>query len=289
MRKIFHYDHFDKFLTHESWLNTPADNDEIERPGDSTYVAPPYNYSENLIPVFIEEKNYWTLAENNFWNPEIIDLSYNSGEILKGIPQLPTILADRLHIFPSIPKLLAIGLFGFRFECRVQELNRRIKDIYIIHDELYKKSGIAIPQFSTYYTTEIELIVYLMKKVIDELITLTYVQTFYEKILNTHLITIDSIGSLFKENDDEIILLREKLNFNIHKNYFKIINDLHNSMKHDITFSEAFSFRGVNEPCAFSLQSKKGNYHKITFHAHSINQLVSGLTKFLKEIFGPNI
>ncbi|EMF82942.1 hypothetical protein LEP1GSC188_3052 [Leptospira weilii serovar Topaz str. LT2116] len=57
MRKIFHYDPFDKFLTHESWSNTPSDDDEIGKPAHSTYVVPPNDYAENLIPVFKEEKN----------------------------------------------------------------------------------------------------------------------------------------------------------------------------------------------------------------------------------------
>ncbi|EMK14731.1 hypothetical protein KHM19_05560 [Leptospira borgpetersenii] len=59
---------------------------------------------------------------------------------------------------------------------------------------------------------------------------------------------------------------------------------MYNSMKHDIIFSEVFDRRGVDEPCAFALQSQRGDYSKITFHAHSMSQLVIGLTKFLKEI-----
>ncbi|MBP9021836.1 MAG: hypothetical protein KBH06_01420 [Spirochaetes bacterium] len=279
--KLYNFDRFDKFLISEE----DAPIDQISKEpclhGFSTFVIPPSIVPDGKIPVFDGEK--WNIVENKFWVPSVEEKTFYSGRNYTGIPQLPIPDAFCCISLPSIPRLLNGALFGSKLSNRIRIINLHIVNIFKKHENILNPKTADHLLHSTYHT-DIELVIYLIKRSIDDIITANYVKLYISDIETSHKIFIESIGDLLstkkKNGKDEV---KDCIKFNKHEKFLKTINDLHNSLKHDFFSPETDMRFGLNFPVVISIKTDHGDLNKIDYHNHSLGQLVLGFSDFLLD------
>lgn len=297
--KVYNYDPFDKFFTYESKADLDPITQKPMLPAHSTFIEIPRNYSAEVIPVFNEEEQKWEVKKNSFWYPKIEEINFYTGRDAEGIPQIP--FSNYYDIvkksnFRSIPRLLNAALFCMHLSERFRLMNNYIHDVFITHTKIMKQSqGLCFDIINiSQYNATIEFIVYLMKKSIDEIIMMTYVQSYYEKIVTTHYIAIQSIGDLFSNNpkyETERQTIKERVGFVKCESFFRIINDVHNGYKHDLFLAEMNMLFGENFPTVRVLKARNdkkagcADLNRISYHNHSLGQMVIGFSNFITDFF----
>jgi hypothetical protein len=260
---------------------------EIMVPGSATLIKPPDNYAEQEIPVFDLINKKWIIKKDDFWRPEIIEKSYNSGMYYNEFPCVP--YYDDIKALGSskfnknIPRLLNSSLHYYYLCQRMKVINLRIINVLTIHKKLIP---VVDPMTHIYYNSEIEIIIYLMKLSIDDIISMTYVNKYYEDVVENHNIAIDSIGRLITENKkhgNEKTEIKRLINFDKHQEIITIINDIHNGFKHDVFNSEAALEIGLDYPIVSAIIKKNSNFNIMEYHRHDLGQLVIGFSKFIND------
>jgi|GEM_PF-2962735 len=283
---VFDYDRYDRFFTGPSSAQLNQKTGEVLVPGDATEVPPPAEWPEGCIPVFCPDKNVWEIRPDTFWRPQKTkEDGYDSGESLDGIPQLPTINPFTIRSFAEIPRVFSQGLFNVSFSQRIQESNRRIREIYEMHSLLTQNNGPIDSNLFYRYKLEIEICIYLFKKSIDEIVTVIYTDLYIERIKECHKIEIRSIGHILqpKKGEDEIVQrIKEAMQFEKHGAFLRVVNDLHNSFKHDIITSETSVIFGIDEPIITTLKSSRGNLSRLRYYEQAFSHIVFGMASFLR-------
>ena len=131
---------------------------------------------------------------------------------------------------------------------------------------------------------EIEAIVYLMKKTIDDIISINYVTLFHANVVNDHRIEIDSFGRLHpgnRKNEIKIKEIKEKIKFGKFGDFLSLINDINNSYKHDIFLSETMSHLDKYRPTVVVLMKKDSTFNKMEYHTHDLGILIKSFSEFV--------
>jgi hypothetical protein len=284
---IYNYDPNDYFFIGKTEATYDPMSKEISVPGSATLIKPPDNYSNGEIPVFDKNKKEWIIKKDDFWRPNIIEKSYNSGMYYEEFPCVP--YYDDIKAMSSskynknIPRLLNSPLHYYYLCQRMKVINLRIINVLNIHKRIMT---ITDPTSLIYYNSEIEIIIYLMKLSIDDIISMTYVNNYYDDVIKDHKISVASIGRLITENKNDIKEkeeIRKIIKFDKHKEILTIINDIHNGFKHDIFNSEASLEIGLNNPIVSVIIKKGRNFNIMEYHKHDLGQLIIGFSKFIKD------
>ncbi|AGK95644.1 hypothetical protein [Clostridium pasteurianum] len=284
---IYNYDSFDNFYINakEKCLK---DGEGI--PAFSTELPPPNDIPDGFIAVFNTKKNQWEIVKDEFWHVSIEEINYYTGSDTHGIPMLPTLKINQFPNFKCIPQLFNSGRFSMYFISRIDTINEITKQIYAEHYRFQNSTNGITTTEPTKYKNNIEFVVYLIRKSIDELITLTYCLLYYEEMLSTKKLKITSIGDLLDSRNDKITkLIKDYINYDTHSEFLEIINSIHNSMKHDIFSSETVTIFGESYPTIITLQANWGNLNKIKYHNHSYGQIILGFSNFLLDLFANSI
>ena len=278
--RIYNYDPEDKFFLNER----EADIDPITKtfmlPAYATFVAPPTNWPKGTIPVF--NGTNWDIVEDKFWRPEYEEVNYYSGKDTCGIPQLPKIDMSLFTFFPPIPRMMNPTLFGIRFANRIEIINIYVRNVFKKHQSFISNHVAISPLELLAYKTEIEIIIYLIKKSIDDLITLHYIKLFIEDIKKRHRLEIQGIGKLLVCKQNKCIkLVRKSISFDKYQRFLVTINDVHNSFKHDLFISETDILIGKTLPTVCAISTQRGNFNKVKVHNHFLGQLIISFSDFL--------
>lgn len=286
---VFEYDRYDRFFTGPSLAQLNQKTGEVLVPGDATEVPPPTEWPKGCIPVFCPDKNAWKIRPDTFWRPHITkEDGYDSAESFDGVPQLPAINPLRMRSFAEIPRVFSQGLFNVSFSQRIRESNRRIREIYKIHAMLAQNNGPIDPDLFYQLKLEIEVCIYLFKKSIDEIVTVIYIDLYIERIKECHEIEVWSIGQILapKRGEDGtgaiVQRIKEAMQFEKYGAFLRVVNDLHNSYKHDIFSSEASGDFGIDEPIITTLKSSRGNLSRLRYYEQSFSHIVLGMASFLR-------
>jgi hypothetical protein len=229
----------------------------------------------------------WCIKKDDFWRPKVIEKSYNSGMYYNEFPcvsyydDIKALGSSKFN--KNIPRLLNSSLH-YSYICqRMKVINLRIINVLNIHKKLIP--GIDMMTL-IYYNSEIETIIYLMKLSIDDIISMSYVDKYYEDVVKNHKIAIDSIGRLTTENKkylNEKTEIKKAIKFDIHQEIITIINDIHNGFKHDVFNSEAALEIGLNYPIVSAIIKKNSDFNIMEYHKHDLGQLVIGFSKFIDD------
>jgi hypothetical protein len=160
---------------------------------------------------------------------------------------------------------------------RLDEANRRIIDSY----DFWKNSinnTMVINSFEQHIFAN-EQFIYLIRRSADELISLIWLLSEYEK--NNKYpkeIKIDCLGSLIKQTNSTRLDI-----FNSNINIIKLLNEVSNAFKHSFINSE-HTLLGTDEPRihALSLDYNK-NKSQPKFYDFSINEIVNEYNIFYKD------
>ena len=256
--KVYNFDPDDKFLLSVEEANLDPIAKTPMLPAFATFEEPPTNWPEGMIPVF--NGTSWDVVIDNFWKPKYREVNYYSGRDTSGVPILPKLDYWKFPFFPNIPRMMNSALFGIRFINRIEIINNYIDNVYKKHQIFFvNQQPIAQIELLT-YKTEIEIIIYLIKKSLDDLITMHYVKLYIDEIKVTHRIQIQSIGDLFSERKiskipQVIDSTKKSIKFDKYEDFLKKINDLHNSLKHDLFLSETDMIIGVPIPTTCAIKT----------------------------------
>ncbi len=124
---------------------------------------------------------------------------------------------------------------------------------------------------------EIEVIIYFVRKSIDEIISLIYVleNDFPFKVRT------DCIAKLLdaKRPGKELGFLKEK-----HLGYLERLNEASNAYKHSFLNSESYNLIGRDEPCVLVLGLKQNDLkNDMKFDSISLEYILSSFESFLKD------
>jgi hypothetical protein len=284
---VYNYDPNDYFYIGKTEAPLDPVSKKIAVPGSATLIKPPDNYAEYEIPVFDLINKKWDIKKDDFWRPEIIERSYNSGMYYNEFPCVPYYddikTLGSLKFNKNIPRLLNSSLHHHYLCQRMKVINLRIVNVLNIHKKLMP---VMDPVSLIYYNSEIEIIIYLMKLSIDDIISMTYVNRYYDDVVKNHKIAIDSIGRLTTENKkyvNEKTEIKKLIKFDTHQEMIAIINDIHNGFKHDIFNSEAALEIGLNYPIVSAIAKKNNDFDIMEYHKHDLGQLVIGFSRFIDD------
>lgn len=283
---VYDYDPDDFFYTGPIQAQLDPVGGDVMIPGHATDVSPPkFDPEKNEIPVFSPKEKKWTIVEDNFWRPKFIEKQYNLDKVYSEFPILPILPIHKFKSYPRIPRLLNPQLFHLNLISRINSINLRINSIITQFNSIKTPGKGTILELFFLYRSEIEMVIHLIKKSLDDIITINYVMLDLNEIVEKHIIKINSIGKLFKyENDEKCISLRDIINYEKHSPFLHQINDIHNSVKHDIFLSEVSNIVGDHWPVIAILKPKGNNFDTMEYQIHDLATIINDFSVFLKEV-----
>ena len=291
--RIFHYEPDKKFYLRSEFV-------EDQRPGvgfpaHSTDVLPPFDsVREGTIPVF--NGTSWDVVEDTFWRPKIIQIGYDAGRIPESyapihlsmysghFPQYPSMpqLCNTFSVTQSIIQRVRLIHEKFSLISELQDLAKS-NDLYGVPIDSPKYERLALLPTTWYrHKFEIETMVYLMRRVLDNLVQLSYLLTNYSDFDRTKIIAYNEIGKFADEEsattDIEKIIVGDGATYEQDNTRFlEVINGLFNSFKHCLMHDESNSLIGLEAPIVTSFQAKSNNYNnEIVHHIHSMHHIMMG-------------
>jgi hypothetical protein len=183
----------------------------------------------------------------------------------------------------------------FKIISRVDEINRRIDDTYRYWNAVQKtiqKQEIDFNNSFERHWFSVEQAVYLIRKVADELISLYYVLSIYEKTKKwPQQVSVDCVGDLL--NADEFL---KSSPFRDHLIILKKLNEISNAYKHSFVNSD-INLVGREEPMVLVLSIKYNRltsgikFYDMPFSGfiHSFNRFYEEMIDWLKKYSKRNI
>lgn len=162
----------------------------------------------------------------------------------------------------------------------------RYKDLFSgkedIMDSPNHEALASSPCLSYRYKLEVESAVFLMRRVLDSLVQLTYLQTNFPDFEKTKKIELNAIGRFVDipvaTTNIERIIIGDGVDYLMDKtNFLSVINDLFNSFKHCLMHDESYMIYSKDAPTIVSYQAKKNNHNnEIIFHNHHAFHIMMG-------------
>lgn len=170
-----------------------------------------------------------------------------------------------------------------RIEC-LNELITSLYEEYSSLEDLIKIRGGWFKSDEGFkHKFQTEQIVYWLRKITDEFISLIYLLKQLKITGNyPEKIKISSIGALLKslKNDEELLYDSVKK----HVKFLNLLNDISNGFKHSILNAQTPNYRGVDEPVVFALVAFNDSLNIPKFHQVSLRHLLSNFCDFLESV-----
>lgn len=298
---IYHYEKTYKFLLGKEIVED--ERPSIGLPAFSTDIRPPLeSCPSGHIPVF--NGMGWDIVEDTFWRPQVIERNYDAGRLMSSYAPLAlSIYCQLFPHYPSMPMLCNTNQVVFAICQKTRMVHRKFDDIVGLHKEIFSDKSRPIPldgpdylaQSSApsplyQYKLEAEAMVFLMRRVLDCLVQLSYLLTNYHDFERTKSIAVNEIGKFFQVEDPETDLQRiilgdgEKYRKDP-TGFLVVINDLFNSFKHCLMHDESYVLMSEELPTIVSYQAKNNDHkNSIIYHNYNAFHLMMGFQDTVARI-----
>lgn len=242
---------------HRYLIRTGKAQEGFGLPKNSTDIPPPLS-KNGEVPVFQKGNNSWILVPDNFdrTNCKYYEFIYlGSREFFQKKPI--TIFAPFIGEFldPNFSHISSFfmrlknfdnfvnpSLMSFSFKNRLNHLNERIKQLYQKRQIATLKATLTNSQNveeSIDFKVEKEEIIHEIKRIIDLLImTTAVVHSGIPYFSAKDRIEIDCIGKLLSQHYSPSPIIKNALLVEKYEALLKLINNLHNGLKHDFLSEE---------------------------------------------------
>lgn len=299
--QIYHYEPHNKFFIGTQEIDDRRPN--ISLPAFSTDIKPSLELLvEGQIPIF--NGSSWDLVEDVFWRPKWIECNYDAGRKTDTYTPLHlSMYSKHFASYPSIPMLCNTFLVTQAICQRVRLVHDKFNSLLILHKSIISGAlpqvPVESPKFEEFYSSPSELyrykldseaMVYLMRRVLDSLVQLTYLLTNYEDFERTKSMPISELGKVIKETPPvtnlEKIIIGDGIEYERDETGFlAIINSVFNSFKHCFIHDETYHIIGATIPTIVSYQAKHNKYDgDIIFHNHNAIHIMMGFQDTLIRI-----
>jgi hypothetical protein len=288
--RIFHYEPTFKFFLVDEVIQDQRP--DIGLPAHSTDIAPPFeSFKEGWVAVF--DGGSWEMVVDTFWRPRKREENYDAGRLSSTYKPLE-IARHQFPRYPSMPMLCNTELVVSAICQRIFLIEKKFSNLLLLHKKInafHEACNLGVPDISQLeenqirwyeYKLGIEETIYLMRRVLDSLVQLTFLLTSYPDFLETKKIDVNEIGKVFdtnlaKTNLGKIILGDVECYQKDETNFLRVINDLFNSFKHSLMHDESYLLFCSDLPSVTSYQAKHNDHrNEIVFHNHNFFHLMMG-------------
>jgi hypothetical protein len=294
MTVIFHYDFADQFLLGSEDISDLPPG--VGLPAFSTEISPPA-FDAGFIPVF--DGQNWKVVEDRFFHPQYIEINYDAGRPMSSYTPKALSYIDDFPPYPSIAQISSSPLTVMGIIDRYKLVQKKLDQVLKWHAEFMQHEHLKLEYIiknrssaiwldpSSEYKLECETMVFLMRRVIDSLIQLTYLLTNSTEFKESLQIKISELGHVLKHPTTPlaaIILGSDEYEADT-TNFLRTINSLFNSFKHCLMHEDSRTLIGLDFPTVVSYFAKY-NDHKnlIEFHNHNVFHLVMGFQDNVSRI-----
>lgn len=300
--QLHHFEQFYKFYLYSEEKTDIAEEDALKGygiPAGSTAIAPP-KCQESEIPIF--QGGEWKIVTNDFWRPSVKEINYDAGRAMDTFKYVDLPIADFMK-FPSMPQLCNTSLVAMRISQSLKIINKKFDQCIEMHKMILQNGGVRVidslhrssltcPPLTSYeFKTELESIVFIMRRVLDSLVQLTDLMVFFPAFEKTKTLSHASVGSVLSLQDTDnpvknIILGSDKYRKDTTK-FLKISNDLFNGFKHTLMHDESFNKISESEevPTLVGFLVKYENHKKdIQYHNHNSYYFMMGFQDCVARI-----
>ena len=252
VKTIYYYHPIHSYL-----IRTGNSQEGFELPKNSTDIPPPLS-KNGEVPVFQKSNNSWILVPDNFdrTNCKYYEFIYlGSGEFFQKKPI--TIFAPSIGEFldPNFSCILGFFmrlknfdnfvnpyLMSLTFKNRLNHLNERIRQLYLKRQIVTIKANLTNwlnIEEGIDFKIEKEEIIHEIKRIFDLLImTTAVVHSGIPYFSAKDRIEIDCIGKLLSQHYSPSPIIKDALLVEKYEALLKLINNLHNGLKHDFLSEE---------------------------------------------------
>lgn len=285
---IYHYEaHYKFFLCKEEITERQQG---VGLPAHSTEIPPPIdNCQENQIPVF--ENGNWKIVEDNFWRPTTTELNYDAGRPVSSYkPDLFNSLGIQFPKYPSMPMLCNSQRVVMAICEKNNFIHKKFEALLSQHKKMLESYSVMLPSTLFELKLESESMIFLMKRVLDSLVQLTYLLTSFPEFLETKQIQFNEIGKFVTIENPKLEIQKIIVGNNCYydsdpTNFLCVINDLFNSYKHSLMHDESYTILGQDIPTLVSYQAKRNNHSKeIIYHNHNSYHIMMGYQDTVNRI-----
>ncbi|WP_294967080.1 hypothetical protein [Sulfurimonas sp.] len=230
------------------------------------------------------------------WEPTSEEWNYDARRLKKSYQHMNIVSSDFPN-YKSIPKLINCHLVTVSICNKIRLIQKKLDIIITLHTKsivinplshpfIDGPKNVMLPYASNpslihEYKLEIESMVYIMRRVLDSLVQLSYVVTNYNDIQESRIIAYNEIGRFSDLMNVKIEIDKIIIGNDIYKSdetkFLKTINHLFNSFKHSLIHDESYNQVCNETPSVVSYQAKQNNHNKtIIIHNHNIHHLVMG-------------
>lgn len=299
--KIYYYDAYYKYYLYEENIDGERGK-QIQRgevlPANATTTPPPdFHSSQNEIPVFINDQ--WLIKPDTFWRPKYKEINYNANRSMNTFNYIDP---HSIHLgpLPDLPQLLNTNLAKLRILQSIKIINKKFHNSIGLHQDILNNRAYStfslteesieerlLPVAIYELKTELETIVYLMRRILDTVVQLVDVLINFDEFEKTKKIKSQSIGDVLKNKDSSLskVILGDDIYEPDSTNFLQTSNDLFNSYKHTLIHDNTYSQISLQFP-AFCSYSVKYSDHKkiITYHNHNAYHIMMGFEGCLIRI-----
>lgn len=299
MLKVFHFDRTHGFLTSAEMIDDQRP--DIGLPAFCTDIPPDFEVlGDGEIPVF--DGTCWRAAPDTFYHPIFKETSYNSGRSSECYrPLALSMYSKHFPSYPAIPSISNPFLITQAIIQRVRLLQSKYENAIRLYARCMSDEGIAVdsPRFERLaarpsllheFKFELESMVYLMRRVLDSLVQLGYLQTNWGDFESSLCIECSELGDLLRDGSKfsqlKKVVLGDGEEYKADDTGFlTTINNLFNSFKHSLMHEESHSMIGVDFPTVVSYQAKNNKFrNEIVVHNHDLTQLMIGFQNSIERI-----
>lgn len=287
--QLHHYDYYYKFYLY-SEERKDIDENGAKRglgiPGGSTIKPPPLDECEDdEIPVY--EGDSWKIVKDDFWRPKVEEINYDAGRKMDTFQFIEPKLHDFMN-FPLMPQLCNTGLVGMRIHQSLITINKKFAQCIDMHRTIIQGGGnpkiedsVFNPSHLHELKTEIESIIFIMRRVLDSLTQLTDLMVNFSVFEKTKTLGHESIGSVLspkaKDGPVRAIILGSDQYEKDTTKFIEISNNLFNGFKHSLINDELVSIVGAECPTFVGFLVKYANHKKtIQYHNHNAYHFMMG-------------
>jgi hypothetical protein len=297
--EIFYFDPDDRFYRYSELVEDLRP--DVGFPPDATEVRPIFDTIPNgKIAVF--NGATWELRDDRFFHPSAIEVSYNSG--LPNEAYRPLALSMYSKHYPHYPAIAQISnplTMTMAITQRVRAIQGKFENLRFLHSRIIRgeESLTDGPNFANYATSpsllyemkfEGEAIVYLMRRVLDNLVQLGFTLTNFSEVRDHRRVRINELGDLIREGAEKEPLAQLTIYGSDQyeadeTGFLRILNDLSNSFKHSLPHEQTHALIGTDAPTIVSQQAKQNKFEqRMIFHNHYASQLMIGFGACVERI-----
>lgn len=204
--------------------------------------------------------------------PDMNEVNYYSGKNSDGCFESYQIRAIDIPCPPSIPYLLNGAMVCIEISDRLDYIQSQVSDAVAAWREREHRR----------HKYSIETALINMKRVMDDLVMMSYCLKYESVVQESVALKVDSWGALFSKGKPTKVgsTLIEEF-FKEADNFPEILSEIVNSFKHSYLLPEAAWLFGADFPTVIGIYSHRNNYKNVIhYHNHGLGQIVIGFNLF---------